>query len=218
MENRFRKHLIAWVVVACLLLAAVPASALTPGHLEELVSKYAVKTQPLSSAEAKNTTRLSPPKKLAIKVGQIKRINLNLKYKIQPDTISVTAEGNNCVEFFTHNNDLFALGLDMGLVSVFMQSGVKKATTKITVTPMPITGIALTGDLLQVNQFFVSNLSDSVVPAIASGTVKWASDRPKVVKVTKNGGITCKKPGNAVITCRTKNGNKLVGSILVIVS
>lgn len=218
MENRFRKHLIAWVVVACLLLAAVPASALTPGHLEELVSKYAVKTQPLSSAEAKSTTKLSPPKKMAIKVGQIKRLNLKLKYNIQPDDTTIRWDRGDRISVFFIGDSWFVAGLDTGVAIMLAQSGTKTATTRVTVSPMPLTGIGLTADLLTANQFAADNLSRFVDPIFSSSRVKWASDKPSIVKVTANGNITCKKPGDAVITCKTKKGNKLVGSILVVVS
>lgn len=48
--------------------------------------------------------------------------------------------------------------------------------------------------------------------------LKWSSSNPKVVKVTKNGVITGLKPGKAVITVRTSDGNSTVASCTVTVS
>ena len=48
--------------------------------------------------------------------------------------------------------------------------------------------------------------------------LEWSSSNPKVVKVTKNGVITGLKPGKAVITVRTSDGNSTVASCTVTVS
>lgn len=57
-------------------------------------------------------------------------------------------------------------------------------------------------------------LEVEIYPADAKNkSVKWASSKPGTVSVDKNGWVTCKKVGKAVITATAKDGSNVVGKL-----
>lgn len=205
------------LLILSLALSALPACAISLRWIGGSTAGQPRFSWPTSAVQTKNTTRLKPPKFIKVHIDEVKRVPLKLKYKIQPDPINIVMDRTDRIMTFVHNSNLFVVGTDTGDTVLAMTSGTKSVTTIVSTLDMPITGMRLAGNLLQTTRFSIANLNEALVPATAASFVKWSSDKPDVVRVTASGGLTCRKVGNAVVSCRLKKGNILIGSILVIV-
>ena len=81
-------------------------------------------------------------------------------------------------------------------------------------TPSPSSVKLNVGKKLTLGQKEKLTLKATVKPAKASQKVTWKSSKKSIVEV-KNGKITAKKPGKAVITVTTKNNKKAKCTITV---
>lgn len=166
---------------------------------------------------AKQTLRVTvtqPPtgikfssKKVTVKIGTPKKLN----YTVLPENAS-----NKNVIFTTADSSIAKVAAD-GTVT-----GVKKGTTKITVTTAnslysatvtvnvqkPVKSVKLNKTSVNVAVGKTTVITPTVSPKSASNkNVTWKSSDNDVVTV-KDGTITAKAPGYAVITCTTVDGGK----------
>ncbi|MEA5067491.1 MAG: hypothetical protein VB067_00740 [Christensenellaceae bacterium] len=211
-------RLCAFVLALCLMIGfAASASAAVMGALPAGGVVGQADVSEATGAQPKYTTRLAPPKRLELKVGEITRVKLKFKYKIVPDPIICALDREDRVACVVVNDNLFVFGKDNGTTVLTLSSGVIMTTTNITVKDMPVTGITLSGNALKMNQYEAFNLNTAVIPNSEFRNVKWSTDAKSVASLT-NGVLSARKPGTAVITAKTRKGGKLVGSVLVIVS
>ena len=97
-------------------------------------------------------------------------------------------------------------------ITVTSDDGGKTATCKVTVTEKQIfvTGITITVKNLQIEQGGTAKLQVVITPADATNKlITWFSSNQNVVRVDANGNITAVGPGNATITVKTEDGNKV---------
>ena len=211
-------RLSALVLALCLMIGlAASASAAVLGTLPAGGAAGQAGIAAGKDAQPKYTTRLTPPKTITLKVGEIKRVNYKLKYKIVPDQISYGVDRTDRVFAGHVNTDLFVIGLDTGSAVLTMTSGIVRATTLIKVKPRPWTGIELRTNVLELNQFDAVDMNTNVLPFSEAGKIKWSTDA-KSIATLKNGILMAKKPGIAILTAKMRKGGKLVGNVLVEVS
>ena len=208
------------VLMLSFVLGVVPASAaIEMVSLEEATAAIS-QVEPEradKSAQPKYTVKLIAPKSVTLKLGQLKRVNVKTKYRFTPEVISFVVANENIASPLSNENTLLLFGKNVGQTSVYFQSGSKVATTKVKVNFTRPTGITLSEVAAIGNTGNVGNMSVVVAPASMMRSVKWSSDNSKVVKVQSNGEFVCKKPGVAILTCKTKKGSQFVGSFLLIV-
>ncbi len=97
-----------------------------------------------------------------------------------------------------------ALKAGKAKITVVTDNG-KKASATITVKPAP-TKVRLNKTRATLGVKEKLTLKATVSPSKAYTTLTWKSSKPAVATVSKQGVVTPRKPGTAVITVRTKNG------------
>lgn len=103
-------------------------------------------------------------------------------------------------------------------VTVTTKRGKKKASIKIKVIdPYKATKVTLneTG-LIYLFKGTKLQLTATMEPSYTTSTIKWTSSNKKVATVTKNGLVTGRKKGKAIITCKTSSGKKARVTVKVI--
>ncbi|MBP5303647.1 MAG: Ig-like domain-containing protein [Clostridia bacterium] len=74
------------------------------------------------------------------------------------------------------------------------------ATVNVTTPPLPPTGVSLDSHELELTEGNTSNLTATIAPQGASGTLVWTSSDDTVASVDSDGVVTAAGVGNAVIT------------------
>ena len=91
----------------------------------------------------------------------------------------------------------------------------KKATCKVTVSPVP-TGVKISPTALTLGKGESYTLKGKVLPNDAKNkTCKWYTSRSSVAAVSSTGKVTAKAVGTAVITAKTVNGKKATCKVTV---
>ena len=91
----------------------------------------------------------------------------------------------------------------------------KKATCKVTVSPVP-TGVKISPTALTLGKGESYTLKGTVLPNDAKNkTCKWYTSRSSVAAVSSTGKVTAKAVGTAVITAKTVNGKKATCKVTV---
>lgn len=166
---------------------------------------------------AKETTRLTAPKKFSLYLGEFKRFPITRRYRGTPDGISIEYERDDRVQLATYYMQLFMFGRDTGSTAYIIRSGTKRVNSTVTVKYPPTTGIEIDGNFLELNLFESFDITRAVFPYTALNQLRWSSDNPRVASVSSNGVAMGRKPGVAIINAKTKAGSKFVGSVLVVV-
>ena len=133
-------------------------------------------------------------------------------------TISQTSEAYSKVTWASSNPAVVAVdenglitGVAVGSATITAQSYTgSKATCKVTVKPVYVTGIALQGPGEALISGGAYQLKATCAPENASNTaLSWKSSNTAVIRVDANtGAITCLKAGTATITATAKDGSK----------
>ena len=91
----------------------------------------------------------------------------------------------------------------------------KKATCKVTVSPVP-TGVKISPTALTLGKGESYTLKGTVLPNDAKNkTCKWYTSRSSVAAVSSTGRVTARAVGTAVITAKTVNGKKATCKVTV---
>ena len=138
-------------------------------------------------------------------------------------TISQTSEAYSKVTWASSNPAVVAVdenglitGVAVGSATITAQSYTgSKATCKVTVKPVYVTGIALEGPGEALISGGAYQLKATCAPENASNTaLSWKSSNTAVIRVDANtGAITCLKAGTATITATAKDGSKKKATI-----
>ena len=84
----------------------------------------------------------------------------------------------------------------------------KKVTWKITVKEVKAKKIRLNKKKVTLHAGETLKLKTKLKPAGSTAKIKWKSSKKKVASVSKNGTVTARKKGKAVITAQLPNGKK----------
>lgn len=83
-------------------------------------------------------------------------------------------------------------------------------------TQVPVQGISLNQDTLELTVGATATLKATVIPANATNqNVTWSSNNPKVVSV-ENGKVSALTAGTAVITAKTQDGGKMASCTVTV--
>ncbi len=165
---------------------SAPLTVTTPSETKEPdVTPAPVVTLKQSSLTIKgfNTAKLSIQSKSPAS-DQIKKYTSS-----KPAIVSVTNTGK-----------LTAKKVGTAVITLTMQSGAT-AKCKVTVKKLDATKITLNKSKLTLKKGRTAVLTAKLKPAGATSTVKWSSSHKKIVSV-KNGKVTARKKGSAVITAK----------------
>jgi uncharacterized protein YjdB len=115
---------------------------------------------------------------------------------------------NNGVATVNANGFVTAHTLGTATITVTTQEGGHTASFTITVIPLSVTGVTITGEntrTLLVNQTL--QLHSMTTPTNATNqNVSWSSSHPNIATVNTNGLVTALAPGSTTITITTQDG------------
>ena len=162
---------------------------------------------------------LTPPEEITLSKTEATLAvgdTLTLKETLEPnyaETNFTWTTSNPSVATVSNKGKVTALKVGTAKITVVTDNG-KSASAVITVKPAP-TKVKLKKTKATLGVREVLTLEAAVSPSSAYTTLTWKSSAKAVATVSKNGVVTPKKPGTAVITVRTKNGKTAKATITV---
>ena len=109
------------------------------------------------------------------------------------------------------NGYIVALKTGRATITVKTEDGGKTATCEVTVNTktVPVTSVSLDKTSVELIEGDVITLTATINPSNASNkNVTWSSSNPSVATVS-NGKVTALKVGNATITVKTEDGDRI---------
>ena len=146
-------------------------------------------------------------KKKTVETGD----SFTLKYTLNPSNPTNSkvkwSSSNKKVAVVNKKGVVEAVGLGTAKITVKTSDGGYTAVCTVTVVKK-VTGVKLNRSSLVLSVSGQSKLKATVLPSNATNkAVTWSSSNKKVASVDKNGLVTGKKVGKAVITVKTKDGS-----------
>jgi len=163
------------------------------------VSKDAVSVTGVSLNKTSLSLKVNESATLTTTIKPSNATNKNVTWSSSnPDIVSVSASGK-----------VTAKSAGTATITVTTKDGSYKATCKVTVTSVKVTGVSLNKTSLSLKVNETSTLTATVNPSNATNkNVTWSSDNASIVTVDSNGKVTAKSAGTATITVTTKDGSK----------
>ena len=162
---------------------------------------------------------LIPPQKITLsqtKATLVVGDKLTLKAKLTPDNAETGltwSSSKPSVATVTQKGKVTALKVGTAKITVKTDNG-KLASCTITVKPAP-TKVRLNKTKATLGVKEKLTLKATVSPSKAYTTLTWKSSDKAIATVSKQGVVTPRKPGTAVITVRTKNGKTAKTTVTV---
>lgn len=146
-------------------------------------------------------------KKKTVETGD----SFTLKYTLTPSNPTNSkvkwSSSNKKVAVVNKKGVVEAVGLGTAKITVKTSDGGYTAVCTVTVVKK-VTGVKLNRSTLVLSRSGKAKLKATVLPSNATNkAVTWSSSNKKVATVDKNGLVTGKKIGKAVITVKTKDGS-----------
>ncbi len=119
------------------------------------------------------------------------------------------SSSNESVATVDQNGNIKAISEGNATIIVITEDGKRTATCEVDVTNkiIPVTGVTLDRDKLELVEGRVAKLVASVLPVNATNkNVTWSSLKPSVAIVDQSGFVTAKAPGNVDIAVNTEDG------------
>lgn len=194
-----RKAMLSLLLAAMLAFPAAPAPASFAGANEPAIAQAAVKNVKITNLSDEAIT---------IKLGgsfQLKANRVDVKWKSSNKKI-VTVDNSGKIK-----------GIKNGTATVTASAGNKKASVEVTVGTK-VTAIHVVKPAVALTVGAQSTIRAAVSPDNASNqTLSYQSSNVKVASVSKEGVITAKKTGKALITVRACDNSKKSSQIHVTV-
>ena len=162
---------------------------------------------------------LTPPQKITLAKTEATLAvgdTLALKKKLTPDdaeTDLAWSSSKPSVATVTQNGVVTALKAGKATITVATDNG-KSASATITVKPAP-KKVRLNRSKATLGVREKLTLTATLSPSNAYTTLSWKSGNPSVAAVSKQGVVTPKRPGTAVITVTTANGKTAKATVTV---
>ena len=171
--------------------------------------KYKAEAEVTVSADVVNVKSVSLDKtSLDLKVNETGTLKATVKPSDATNKGVTWSSSNSNVASVDNNGKVTAKAAGTATITVTTKDGNYKATCKVTVTSIKVTGVALNKTSLELNVGSGETLTATVKPSDATNKgVTWSSSDSDVVSVDNNGKVTAKKAGTATITVTTKDGN-----------
>ena len=162
-------------------------------------------------------TKVTLPKAKTIYLGKDKvGSKATLKYEILPENAAALGDvnlqawssANTAVAKVSDKGVVTATGLGTTYITLHLEDGsAKQARCKVTVKKQPVTGVKLSQTRVSLLPGMKYQLKATLQPKNAYGSgVTWRSSDPSKAKVSKDGLVSCKKPGTVQISCKSKTG------------
>lgn len=150
--------------------------------------------------------------KLSLVIGKNATLKASVSPSGAPETLSWKSSNKKVAT--VKNGKVTAKKTGKTTITVTTDSG-KQATCKVKVTKKAVPKkVTLSKEKLSLKLGSSATLQATVSPKGAVQTLSWKSSNKKVATV-KNGKVTAKKVGKAVITVKTKNGKKASCNVTV---
>ncbi len=162
-------------------------------------------------------------KNKSIKMNVGKTLNLKSNVVITPSNATnktiTWSSSNPSVVQVTNDGVVSAKAIGTAIITVRTTNG-KTATTTITVTnsPIEVKGVSLEIKSAKLSIGKTLNLKSRMKISPSNATnknVTWSSSNPNVASVNKDGVVTTKSSGTAIITVKTHNGKTATCNIMV---
>lgn len=163
----------------------------------------------LSTNPSKVSKVIINKKSLTLYVGQTDTLT-PIIYPSTATNQDVTWKSNKTsVATVDSNGIVTALNSGTAIITVTTIDGKKRATCKVTVPTIKVTGISLNETSTIISVGNNETLLATITPSDASNkSITWKSSNTRVVKVDSKGMITGVKAGTSIITAITKDGSK----------
>lgn len=147
---------------------------------------------------------------LAMKPGETATLIATVEPSNAKDKSLTWESSDNSIVTVDENGNIKALKAGTATITVTTKDGGFKATATITVTKdiVPVTGVSFDKTTLNLATGSSTTLKATVKPSDATNKgLTWKSSDSSIVTVDKNGKITGKKEGTAIITVTTNDGS-----------
>ncbi|MGN0468441.1 MAG: Ig-like domain-containing protein [Acutalibacteraceae bacterium] len=143
----------------------------------------------------------------SIRIGSSKALKATVSPSQAANKKVKWTSSNTKVATVSSSGVVKAVGIGKATITCTTVSGGKKATCKITVTPIKASSVKLNRTSLTLDYGKTYTLTATVSPGNTTNKkVSWSSSDTKVAKVDKNGKVTAVGKGSAVITCKPADG------------
>lgn len=173
-------------------------------------------TNEYGKVSAKCKVTVNPVKPTSVKLSKTSvNIVVGRSYKLKA-TVNPSYADNKKVKWTSSNTSIATVSSDgtikakkIGSVTITCKtlSGAKTATCKVKVLPVKATSVKLNKTNLKISYSWTYTLKATVSPSNTTNkAVKWSSSDKTVATVDKNGKVTAKGEGVAIITCKSADG------------
>jgi len=171
--------------------------------------KYKAEAEVTVSADVVNVKGISLDKTtLNLKVNETSTLKATIKPNDATNKGLTWSSSDSNVASVDNNGKVIAKAAGTATITVTTKDGNHKATCKVTVTSVKVTGITLDKTSFEINVGSETTLKATVKPSDATNkSVTWSSSDPSVASVDEGGKVTAKKAGTATITVTTKDGS-----------
>lgn len=173
-------------------------------------------------SKKKATCKVTVNKKVAVtsvklnksSVSIVKGKTATLKATVNPSNASVKtvkwSTSNKDVATVNSSGKITAVGVGTATITCkSSDNSKKKATCKVTVTPVKVTSVTLSKTSATIYPGKSVTLTATVAPSNAANKkVKWTSSNSNVATVDSSGVVRGVKSGSATITCTAQDGSK----------
>lgn len=182
-------------------------------------------------SKKKATCKVTVNKKVAVtsvklnktSVSIVKGKTSTLKATVNPSNASVKtvkwSSSNKDVATVSSSGKITAVGVGTATITCkSSDNSKKKATCKVTVTPVKVTSVALSKSSATIYPGKSVTLKATISPSNAANKkVKWTSSNSNVATVDSSGVVRGIKSGSATITCTAQDGSKKSASCKITV-
>lgn len=171
--------------------------------------KYKAEAEVTVQTDVVNVKGVSLDKtSLNLKVNETSTLKATVKPSDATNKSVTWSSSDSNVASVDNNGKVTAKAAGTATITVTTKDGNYKATCKVTVTSIKVTGITLDKTSFEINVGSETTLTATIKPSDATNKgVTWLSSDSSVASVDENGKVTAKKAGTATITVTTKDGS-----------
>jgi len=157
------------------------------------------------------------PANVALLAGAVLQLNATLAPANASNRDLLWTSSDNSVAVVSSNGLLAGIRAGTATITVTTVDGARTATSAVSVTAVPVTGVTLTPVSTTIHAGASQQLTATVVPANASErSVIWSSSNTRVATISNTGLVTAIRAGTATITVRTVDGARTAKSAVTV--
>lgn len=146
---------------------------------------------------------------LSMNVGESSKLSANIQPGNATNKNVTWSSSNNNIATVDNNGRVTAVGKGTTIITATTEDGNKQAKCNVSVSNVPVSGINLNNNSIDLIKGNSSQLNATILPSNATNkNVTWSSSSNSVATVDNNGRVTAIGKGTAIITATTSDGSK----------